>query len=99
MTTLRTIVESLGTAAAADEPTVLATVVKSDDHSAVGAHALLDGGEAMTVGPWDASALAAIVRHEQAARVAGRRGLLARCGASDVAFELVVPPPRLLLCG
>ncbi|GLC25975.1 XdhC family protein [Roseisolibacter agri] len=76
----------------ADEPRILATVVRTDDSA-----------EAPPVG-WqtllgDDATLPGLEAHADAARDAGRRGLVATVGACDVAFELVRPVTRLVVCG
>ncbi|MDF1504534.1 XdhC/CoxI family protein [Roseisolibacter sp. H3M3-2] len=82
----------LGRSLAGDAPAVLATVAGSRDAAMrVGTQALLGEGDA-------AWALAADA-HRAAALANGRRGLVAEVGDVDVAFEVVVPATRLLVCG
>lgn len=105
----------LGRALAADAPSVLATVVHVDAPAsgapalgapalgapAVGAHVLVTGGELLTAGEWggDGGALARVAADADEARAAGRRGLVREYGAVRVAFEVVAPSVRLVVCG
>lgn len=83
------------------ETSVLATVIKSaDPEVVVGAHALLYRGSIQTTGNWgnrEALALAAAAVAD--ALAAGRRGLVREYGSVEVAFEVVTPSVRLVICG
>ena len=76
----------------ADAPRILATVVRADDAAQapqVGWQTLLG----------DDATLPGLEAYADAARDAGRRGVVATAGACDVAFELVRPVTRLVVCG
>jgi xanthine/CO dehydrogenase XdhC/CoxF family maturation factor len=99
----------LARALGADAPCVLATVVRVDGAAggaapgapAVGAHALLlAGADAHVAGDWgDGRALADAAAHAGDALAAGRRGLAREHGGVYVAFEVVTPAVRLVVCG
>ena len=94
----------LARALAADAPTALATVVRVDGERAgapaVGAHALLAPDGPLTTGSWgDGRALADVAARADEALGAGRRGLVQEIGGVHVAFEVVAPTVRLVVCG
>jgi xanthine/CO dehydrogenase XdhC/CoxF family maturation factor len=95
----------LGRALAADAPGVLATVVDAPDGRpgapAVGAQALLPAaGGPHAVGDWGAGlVLARLAADADAAHAAGRRGLTRDHDGARVAFEVVAPSVRLVVCG
>jgi xanthine/CO dehydrogenase XdhC/CoxF family maturation factor len=81
-------------------PGVLVTVIASDGHPAVGAHALLDGGGVHPTGDWGDGALLRLAAAEAGAALeAGRRGLLREHDGVRLAFETVTPVVDLLVCG
>lgn len=81
-------------------PAVLATVMQSGDEAsaAVGAHVLV-GDLVKRVGQLDSSLLELIVGDADDAVSAGRRGLVREYGLVQVAFEVVHPAIRLVICG
>lgn len=85
-----------------DHPAVIATVIRVSGSSAsppdVGAHALIGSGGIETVGEWG-SALADASEYVTDALSAGRRGIVREIGGVEVAFEVVMPAVRLLVCG
>lgn len=86
----------------AGEPSVLATVMISPDPAlgAVGAHALFRGGAIQTTGDWgDREVLALAAADAADAMSAGRKGLVREYGSVVVAFEVVAPSVRLVICG
>ncbi|AHG89702.1 XshC-Cox1-family protein [Gemmatirosa kalamazoonensis] len=92
----------LALALAAERPSALATVVKGEGAGApaVGAHALLAGGVTHSTGEWgDGAVRAALPSHEDAALAAGRRGMVVTSGGVEVAFEIVQPTVKLVVCG
>ena len=93
----------IGHALGADSPTVLATVIVSGADTgapAIGAHALIVGGTSQTTGDWgDGVVLANAASANDEALAAGRRGLVREYGAVEIAFEVVAPSIRLLICG
>jgi xanthine/CO dehydrogenase XdhC/CoxF family maturation factor len=99
----REVAALLARALDADAPNVLATVVHSSaaDAPDVGAHALLLPDEARTAGRWgDGHALGELPSsYRDEALTAGRRGLVRELGAAHVAFEVVRPTVRLVVCG
>jgi xanthine/CO dehydrogenase XdhC/CoxF family maturation factor len=91
-------------ALAADSPSVVATVIhvvgSETGSPRVGAHALFASTEIQTVGEWGTgSVLADAAEHVVEALSAGRRGLVREIGAVEVAFEVVMPAVRLVICG
>jgi xanthine/CO dehydrogenase XdhC/CoxF family maturation factor len=90
-------------ALAAASPNVLATVIASsasEGAPSVGAHALFNGEVIESTGDWgDRTALAAAGGDVAAALSAGRRGLVREYDAVQVAFEIVMPAIRLVICG
>ena len=96
--------ELLEVALTRTEPTVVATVIRVPDSgngAQVGAHALIsESGRFITAGEWrDAS----LLEHARAKRgdalAAGRRGLTAEISGVEIAFEVVQPGVRLVVCG
>ncbi|HMH85170.1 MAG TPA: XdhC family protein [Gemmatimonadaceae bacterium] len=91
-------------ALAGDSPSVIATVIRAPDSKtglpAIGAHALLGGAEIQSIGEWGSgSGLADAAQYVAEALAAGRRGLVREIGAVEVAFEVVMPAVRLIVCG
>jgi xanthine/CO dehydrogenase XdhC/CoxF family maturation factor len=96
----------LARALGGEAPAVIATVVEAPDGPdapAIGAQALVGTapvGTAVVAGRWgDGRALAGCAAHAVDALAAGRRGLVRACAGALVAFEVVVPVPRLVVCG
>jgi xanthine/CO dehydrogenase XdhC/CoxF family maturation factor len=88
----------------ADSPSVIATVIRSHDQEnggpRVGSHALLDGAEIRSTGDWGSgSALIDATQYVVEALATGRRGVVREIGSAEVAFEVVVPAVRLVVCG
>ena len=91
-------------ALAADSPSVVATVIRSRGSETggprVGAHALFDGSEIRSTGDWGGgSALIDAAQFVLPAFAAGRRGIAQEIGSSEVAFEVITPAVRLVICG
>ena len=91
-------------ALAGDSPSVIATVIRAPDAKtglpAIGAHALLGGAEVQSIGEWGSgSALGDAAQYVAEGLAAGRRGLVREIGAIEVAFEVVMPAVRLIVCG
>ena len=87
-----------------DSPSVIATVTRvagaESDAAVVGSHALLGRSAIQSVGNWGTgSTLADAGGHVDAALAAGRRGIVREIGSVEVAFEVVVPAIRLVVCG
>ena len=82
---------------------VLATVIASsgtDGAPSLGAHALLTGEAIETTGDWgDRSVLARAHEASSAALEAGRRGMVSDYDGVQVAFEVLAPAIRLVICG
>jgi xanthine/CO dehydrogenase XdhC/CoxF family maturation factor len=113
----------LNRALVADQPSVLATVIRvaapretgtsvdaktllsgdSDLGGAVpsiGAHALFTGNRIEKSGEWGSgNTLAKTTADSDEALAAGRRGLVREYGPVEVAFEVVAPAIRLVICG
>ncbi len=91
-------------ALAADSPSVLATVIRSHGSEIgeprIGAHALFDGSEIISTGDWGTrSALIDATHFVLPALAAGRRGVVQEIGSAEVAFEVITPAVRLVICG
>ncbi len=91
-------------ALAGDAPSVIATVIRAPGPETgsptVGSHALLGVGGIQWNGDWGAgSTLADASQYVDEALAAGRRGVVREIGAVEVAFEVVMPAVRLLICG
>jgi xanthine/CO dehydrogenase XdhC/CoxF family maturation factor len=91
-------------ALAGDAPSVIATVIRvpgsEPGFPTVGSHALLGGADIRSIGEWGTgSALADAAQHVVEALAAGRRGLVREFGPIEVAFEVVMPAVRLVICG
>lgn len=91
-------------ALAADSPSVIATVIRVTDSETglpgVGSHALLGGPDVQLIGEWGSgSDLADAAKHVDEALAAGRRGLVRELGPVEIAFEVVMPSVRLIVCG
>ena len=91
-------------ALAADSPSVIATVIRSHGSDIggprVGSHALLDNAAIRSTGDWGTgSALFDATQYVREAVVAGRRGVVHEIGSAEVAFEVVMPSIRLVVCG
>ncbi len=100
----RALAALLDRALSGDGPSVIATVMEvADDTSdipTVGAHALFISEETRKVGDWgDGAALSDARSHVGEALAAGRRGLVREFGAVQIAFEVVTPAVRLVVCG
>jgi xanthine/CO dehydrogenase XdhC/CoxF family maturation factor len=83
---------------------ILATVidVKGDEAGApqIGAHALFTDGGIETTGDWgNATVLTNAQALKDEALATGRRGLVSEFGNVQVAFEVVTPTVRLVICG
>lgn len=91
-------------ALAADSPSVIATVIRSHGSDIggprVGSHALLDNAAIRSTGDWGTgSALFDATQYVSEAVAAGRRGVVHQIGSAEVAFEVVMPAIRLVVCG
>lgn len=100
----RDVANLIDQALAGDAPSVIATVIRAPGSDtglpAVGSHAFLDGAETQLIGDWGAgSTLADAAEHVTEALAAGRRGVVHEIGAVEVAFEVMMPAVRLLVCG
>jgi xanthine/CO dehydrogenase XdhC/CoxF family maturation factor len=84
-------------------PSVIATVIAVGDSAsspALGAHALFSRDAIETVGNWgDGAAIDSAKADVQSAIDAGRRGLVSAYRDCEVAFEVVAPSIRLIVCG
>jgi xanthine dehydrogenase accessory factor len=83
-------------------PSVLASVIQSsgdESEPMIGAHALLTGREAETTGDWGDGLLALVRADASHALAAGRHGLVREYEGTHVAFEVVTPAVRLVVCG
>jgi xanthine/CO dehydrogenase XdhC/CoxF family maturation factor len=88
----------------AEAPSVVATVIRVTGSETglptVGSHALLDDVSIQPIGDWgNGSTLSDAAQHVSEALAAGRRGIVSEIGAVEVAFEVVMPAVRLLICG
>lgn len=89
----------LGHALDSSHSTVLVSVVESNGKERIGSHALI-GDEVEAVGDWaDDAALEAAIRDSTQAFEERRRGLVREYGPATVAFEVIEPAVRLMICG
>jgi xanthine dehydrogenase accessory factor len=66
----------------------------------VGSHALLDNAAIRSTGDWGTgSALFDATQYVSETVAAGRRGVVHEIGSAEVAFEVVMPAIRLVVCG
>lgn len=91
-------------ALAGEAPSVISTVIRVTGSGAglpaVGSHALLGNGEIQPIGEWGTdSTLTDAGQCMAEALAAGRRGLVRELGSAEVAFEVVMPAIRLIVCG
>jgi xanthine dehydrogenase accessory factor len=85
-----------------DSPSVLATVIDapSGKAPAVGAHALFNGESVDTTGNWGNRALLSAIRSQTAEAIqSGRKGLILEHDDVRVAFEVISPAVKLVVCG
>lgn len=100
----RDIARLIDAALAGDSPSVIATVIRSPDgenaNPRVGSHALLSNKGIRSTGDWGIGAvLVDATQYIPEALAAGRRGVVHEIGSFEVAFEVVVPAIRLVICG
>lgn len=100
----RDIAAIIDRALAGDAPSLIATVIRAPDSGsglpAIGSHALLEHGETRSIGDWGTgSMLTDTAEYVDEAIAAGRRGFVREFGAVEVAFEVVMPAVRLVVCG
>jgi xanthine/CO dehydrogenase XdhC/CoxF family maturation factor len=89
-------------ALAADDPSVLATIISVPEESSVGvgAHALIIGNRIEKTGGWgNDNTLAKATADTDEVLKAGRRGLVREFGSVEVAYEVVTPAVPLVICG
>lgn len=93
----------LAAALCADQPSVLATVVRAASEAGapeVGAQALFVAGEPRTIRDWGSGRdFAAVATRLGDALASGRRGTVHGSGSTEIALEVVNPVIRLLVCG
>lgn len=93
----------LSAALSAEAPSVMVTVTSSAPESGspnIGAQALFSDGGTTTSGDWgDGEALTLALAHVAEALAAGRRGLSRELRSTRLAFEVVTPAVRLVICG
>ena len=90
-------------ALAARSPSVLACVIASGDGQSgvsLAARALFSDDTVMTTGDWgDRSVLEHLRRHVAKALESGRRGMVEEVDGVEVAFEIIKPAVKLVICG
>jgi xanthine/CO dehydrogenase XdhC/CoxF family maturation factor len=80
--------------------TVIGAPENESDAPAIGAHAVFGNGSVETTGDWgNGLVLADAQTMNDEALTAGRRGLVSEFGNVQVAFEVVTPTIRLVICG
>lgn len=93
----------LAAALSANDPSVIATVTHSEPSNGdpgVGAQASFMAAGVQRAGDWgNGAALSAAEAHLGEALAAGRRGLVHELGSTQIAFEVVTPAIRLVVCG
>ena len=100
----RDVAELIDQARAGDSPSVIATVIKSQSSEigapTLGSHALLATDAIRSTGDWGTGSTLLDARQYVAeALTAGRRGVVHEIGSVEVAFEVVQPAIRLVICG
>lgn len=101
----RTIARMLEVALARATPAVIATVIRvtetQGDSPTVGAHALIqDACQFISTGNWGTTShLADAAEKLPDALASGRRGLVTEIDEAEIAFEVVMPSVRLVVCG
>jgi xanthine dehydrogenase accessory factor len=101
----KSIARLLDAALGGSRPAVIATVIRvvemKGDSPAVGAHALIrDDTGVESTGDWGSPALLAeVAKKLPDALASGRRGLVAEIAGCEIAFEVVQPSVRLVVCG
>jgi xanthine/CO dehydrogenase XdhC/CoxF family maturation factor len=95
--------EMLGAALSDNVPSVIATVVRSESRDGapgVGAQARFTHSGTTSIGDWgDGSSLSVARVRLDDALAAGRRGFACELGGGEIAFEVVAPAIRLVICG
>jgi xanthine/CO dehydrogenase XdhC/CoxF family maturation factor len=86
-----------------DEVSVVATVIDSTgdiSQPQAGSHALITGGTVETIGDWGSrELLATIAKDSRGAFAERRRGLVQEYAGVSVAFQVIEPTIRLVVCG
>lgn len=100
----KSISQMLDTALGESEPTVIASVIRAADSNvspSVGAHALIQGSsQFLSTGNWGAASfLAETANKHSDALASGRRGMAAEIDGAEIAFEVVTPSVRFVVCG
>jgi xanthine dehydrogenase accessory factor len=100
----KSMAQMLETALGGSEAGVIATVIRTTDSNlspSVGAHALLQGpSRFVSTGDWGTtSVLTDAATKLPDALASGRRGMAAEVGGAEIAFEVVTPSVRLVVCG
>ena len=101
----RSIARMLEVALTGAAPAVIGTVIRVTETRAnspsVGAHALIHGAcQFISTGNWGATSfLADAAKKRPDALAAGRRGFVADIDGTEVAYEVVMPSVRLVVCG
>jgi xanthine dehydrogenase accessory factor len=100
----KSIAQMLETALGGSEAGVIATVIRTTDSNlspSVGAHALLQGpSRFVSTGDWGMTSLLTDAATKLTdALASGRRGMAAEVGGAEIAFEVVTPSVRLVVCG
>lgn len=89
----------LGHALDASQPGVFASIVESKGQERIASHALISD-EVETIGDWgNETVLEAAIRDSKEAFAERRRGLVREYGSATVAFEVIEPAVRLVICG
>ncbi len=90
-------------ALSATAPSILATVtatIGENGSPVVGAHALFTGETVTTIGDWGDRRCQELARNNSGdAMAAGRQGIVRDYGGVVIAFEVVRPAMRLVICG
>jgi xanthine/CO dehydrogenase XdhC/CoxF family maturation factor len=93
----------LETALSAEEATVIASVISAPEGEGapkLGAHALISAAGIESIGDWGNGQVLRQIQSSLAnALQSGRRGLVENYYGTDVAFEVVTPSVRLVVCG
>lgn len=97
----RSVADLLESARNAAEPAVLATIVANgrDAHAPIGSHVLITPSGADSTKPLEAALVDSIVRDAPKAFSEKRRGMIREYDRVSVAFEVITPAIRLIVCG
>ena len=95
----RKVAQLLSKGLEAKTKSVLVTVIASSDTSAVGAHALFTESETATTGEWSEWLVDQVRAESNETFPESRRGLVREYDGVTLAFEVIQPSTKLVICG